>query len=338
MRSLLLCAGALALKAFFAAPAVAQGLDVNRDDVRQFVAEMQQTHGFDAASLTQLLRDVQPQARTLETIQRPAERTLAWWEYRQRFLTEDRIAGGVRVWQQHRDTLEAIARDSGVPPEYLVAITGVETSYGRITGNYRVLDSLATLAFDYPPRASFFRKELVEFLLMTREEGLDARTPRGSYAGAMGIAQFMPSSFRAYAVDGTDDGKRDLWNWGPDVFASIANYFTVHGWRRGEPVLVDAKHDAAPDDPATATAALGDTIAALRIRGYRFETPLPDTATTVLVPATQQSGQVDWRVGFQNFHVITRYNRSLMYAMAVHDLAQAIAARHPAASTTARNP
>ena len=136
--------------------------------------------------------------------------------------------------------MQRIARDSGVPAEYLVAITGVETFFGRITGRYRVLDALATLGFDYPPRGEFFRRELEQFLLMTREEGLDPRTPLGSYAGAMGVPQFMPSSFRNYAIDGNGDGHRDLWQAWPDVFASVGNYFKVHGWRSGEPVLADA--------------------------------------------------------------------------------------------------
>jgi membrane-bound lytic murein transglycosylase B len=149
----------------------------------------------------------------------------------------------------------------------------------------------------------------------------------------MGIAQFMPSSFRAYAVDGDGDGRRDLWKFGPDVFASIANYFTEHGWRRGEPVLSEARHEKAPDDPAAARAALNDTVGALRARGYQFDTPLTASAKAMLVPAALESS-VAWRVGYQNFYVITRYNHSLLYAMAVHDLATAVAERYRAATRT----
>jgi membrane-bound lytic murein transglycosylase B len=291
---------------------------------------MVEQHGFDAAALAALLREAQPQPRILELIAKPAERTLAWWEYRPRFLTEDRIEGGVKVWQAHAGELQRIAEKSGVPAEYLVAITGVETFYGRIMGRNRVLDALTTLGFDYPPRGDFFRRELEQFLLLAREDGVDPRTPLGSYAGAMGIAQFMPSSVRAYAVDDGMDGRRDLFAYGPDVFASIANYFTVHGWRTGQPVLADATNAAANDDPATAKLALEDTVAGLRGRGYQFGTSLPDDAPAMLIPAVLESGPT-WRVGFQNFYVITRYNRSFMYAMAVHELAQAIAARYSAA-------
>jgi len=304
--------------------AFAAGLDVARPEVQKFIAMMQKENDFDPQDMVWVLRDAEPQPRIVEIIQRPAEATLQWYEYRDRFLTDERIAGGVKVWQDNREALAAIEQSSGVPAQYLVAITGVETFYGRQTGGYRVLDALATLAFDYPKRAEFFQKELAQFLLMTREERLNPREPKGSYAGAMGIPQFMPSSFRAYAVDGSGDGRRDLWQYGPDVFASIANYFKVHGWRAGEPVLADAANDAPPDDPARADGKLADTVDTLKARGYRFDTTLPGDAPTTLVPATLADG-IAWRVGFQNFYVITRYNRSLLYAMAVNDLADAIA-------------
>lgn len=312
-----------------AGPALAQQarLDVARPQVQAFVAHMQQEHGFDPQDTVWILRDAVPQPRIVEIMQRPAESTLAWWEYRARFLTDERIDGGVRIWREHRADLERIAAQTGVPAQYLVAITGVETFYGRITGTYRVLDALSTLAFDYPRRSEYFTRELAQFLLLTREEGIDPRSLKGSYAGAMGIAQFMPSSYRAYAADGTGDGSRDLWNWNADVFASIANYFTEHGWRRGEPVLAEARHDAPPDDPLKAEAVLKDTVASLRTRGYRFDTSLSAGAQAMLVPATQRTG-TEWRVGFQNFYTITRYNRSLLYAMAVNDLADAIEQRY----------
>jgi membrane-bound lytic murein transglycosylase B len=314
-------------------------LDVARPEVQAFIAELRREHGFEAQDLVWILREAVPQPRIIEIMQRPAESTTPWWRYRQQFLTEERIAGGVRIWNEHRDTLERIAADTGVAPQYLVAITGVETFYGRITGGYRVLDALATLGFDYPPRADYFRRELTQLLLLAREEGVDPGSLKGSYAGAMGIAQFMPSSYRRYAADGNGDGHRDLWNWNPDVFASVANYFKEHGWQRGGPVLSDATHEAAPDDPARAEAALKYTVAGLKERGYRFDTTLPDTTPAMLVPAQLEQG-VAWRVGYQNFYTITRYNRSFLYAMAVSDLADAIAARFaseaaPAASAAA---
>jgi membrane-bound lytic murein transglycosylase B len=324
-------AAAAALIAFAATVPGGQGatLNVARPEVQAFVAEMRREHGFHAQDLVWILRDAVPQPRIVEIMQRPAESSTPWWRYRQQFLTSERIEGGVRIWNEHRAALEAIAAQSGVAPQYLVAITGVESFYGRITGGYRVLDALATLGFDYPPRADYFRRELTQLLLLAREEGVDPRSLRGSYAGAMGIAQFMPSSYRRYAADGNGDGQRDLWTWNPDVFASVANYFREHGWRPGEPVLSDATHDASPDDPAKAEAALKYTVADLKQSGYRFDTELPDDARAMLVPAQLEEGTA-WRVGYQNFYTITRYNRSFMYAMAVSDLADAIAARFKA--------
>jgi membrane-bound lytic murein transglycosylase B len=219
---------------------------------------------------------------------------------------------------------------AGVPPEYLVAIIGVETSYGRLAGNYRILDALATLSFAGSNRTDFFRRELAEFLVMARDGDLDPLQARGSYAGAMGAPQFMPSSFRNFAVDGNGDGRRNLFGDWDDVFASVANYFAQHGWRAGEPVLAEAAGGDPADDPATARLALTATVGALRARGYGFETPLPADAPAMLVPADYPEGN-RWRIGFNNFYVITRYNRSTRYAMAVHELAQAVAARIAAA-------
>ena len=325
----------LALTVFcFSLPATSPGLDVSREDIRQFVDSMAHRHRFNRDELTALLAEAQPQPRILEAIQRPAERTLAWWEYRQRFLTAERIDGGVQIWQQHPEALARIAAQTGVPAEYLIAITGVETFYGRQTGRYRVFEALATLGFDYPPRAEFFRKELEQFLMMAREEKLDPRQPLGSYAGAMGIPQFMPSSFRRFAVDGSGDGQRNLWEQGADVFASVGNYLREHGWRAGQPVLVDARIETAVDDPANAKLALNETVATLRGRGYQFEAALPDGATAMLVPAQLQDA-LSWRIGFRNFYAITRYNRSPLYAMAVNDLAQQIAARYRQLQTAA---
>lgn len=328
----LLCAATAALTAIPAAmPVRAEALDVTRDSVLRFMSTMRREHGFDPTDLATLLRDAQTQPRIVEIMERPAERSMAWWEYRARFMTDERIDGGVRIWQEHREALEKISRDTGVPPQYLVAITGVETFYGRITGNYRILDALSTLAFDYPRRATFFQGELTQFLLLAREEGVDARTLKGSYAGAMGIAQFMPSSYRRYAVDGNGDGHRDLWNWGPDVFASVAHYFQENGWKPGEPVLSDATIENSPDDPTKFELAMKETVAGLKARGYQFDTTQPGSAKAVLIPAALKEGTA-WRVGYQNFYVITRYNRSMLYAMTVSDLADAIALRYAAAT------
>jgi membrane-bound lytic murein transglycosylase B len=340
MTSILLRAALAALLPFSCLAPAAEatgGLDVTRDDVQAFIGEMATQNQFEADAVAAILRDAKPQPGIVELIQRPAERTLAWWEYRQRFITEDRINGGVKVWRANRKLLERIAGDSGVPAEYLVAITGVETSYGRNMGRYRVLDALATLGFDYPPRGEFFRRELAQFLLMTREDKVDPRKPLGSYAGAMGIPQFMPSSVRAYAVDDGNDGRRDLQEYGPDVFASVANYFVKHGWIAGQRVLADINHNNSPDDPANAKLSLDDTLASLHERGYIFSSTLPESTPVMLVPA-QFEQTLGWRAGYQNFYVITRYNRSAMYAMAVHELAQAIAQRYRSVEVVVSGP
>jgi membrane-bound lytic murein transglycosylase B len=216
-----------------------------------------------------------------------------------------------------------------VAPEYIVAILGVETSYGRSTGRYRVLDALATLAFDYPSRAKFFQDELEAFLLLTREASIDPLAATGSYAGAMGAPQFMPSNYRRYAVDAAGDGRIDLWtNW-LDVFASVGNYFREHGWISGEPVLSEAANG--PDASVAATLdgrslSMAETVGSLQGKGIRFETTLPAAAPAVLI-AADDSDSVHWRVGYHNFYVITRYNHSMLYAMAVHDLAQSVKGR-----------
>ncbi len=331
MNRLLPRAGLLALIAVFASsPAPGAGLNIARPDVQKFVARMHKQYDFDPQDTVWILADAELQPRIIDIMERPAEQALPWWKYRARFLTDERIAAGVSVWQDNREALATIEHDTGVPAQYLVAITGVETFYGRQSGGYRVLDVLTTLAFDYPRRADFFQSELAQFLVLTKEEHLNPRKPKGSYAGAMGIPQFMPSSFRHYAVDGSGDGRRDLWTFGPDVFASIANYLQEHGWHPGEPVLVDASNDAPPDDPDKATAKLADTVDSLKQRGYRFDTTMPGDAPAMLVPAELESS-INWRVGFQNFFVITRYNRSLLYAMAVTDLAHAIEKAYRAA-------
>jgi membrane-bound lytic murein transglycosylase B len=314
------------------------GLDITRPDVQKFIAKMNKDYDYDRQELVWALGDAELQPRVVEIMEKPAEGTMQWYQYRARFLTEERINGGVAVWQQNAAALAAIERDSGVPAQYIVAITGVETYYGRQVGGYRVLDTLTTLAFDYPRRAEFFQGELAQFLLLTREEHVNPREPKGSYAGAMGIPQFMPSSFRRYAVDGDADNRRDIWKYGPDVFASIAHYFKENGWHPDEPVLADSRNEMPPDDPAKATASLKDTVESLRKRGYQFDTTLPGKAPAMLVPAVLEDGSTSWRVGFQNFYAITRYNRSFLYAMAVNDLADAVLARYKATPAAATAP
>jgi len=288
------------------------------------------TQGMTRAEIYHLLAKAEPQPKIIDAMTRPAEKALQWWEYRARFLTPERIDAGARLWREHRELLDAVAMQWHVDPEYIVAILGVETYFGRITGRYRVLDALATLSFDYPARGEFFRTELEQFLLLAHEGALDPLATLGSYAGAMGMVQFMPSSFRRYAVKEGDAKRPDLWNdWG-DIFGSVGNYLQQHGWEYGRPVLAEATLGTAPEPTPPSSVALNDTLGALRSRGMQVDSAQSDDTACLTLLAPLQSGP-SYRVGFHNFYVITRYNRSPLYAMAVHDLALAISARTLAA-------
>ena len=315
----------LSILCLSAQPALA--IDVERSDVRQFIETMVKKHGYDRDVLTSALQDAKSQEGIITAISRPAEKRLTWHEYRNIFLTEERISAGVDFWRQHKDDLRRISEETGVSCEILVGIIGVETYFGRITGKYRVLDALATLAFDYPPRSKFFTRELEEFLLLVREEGMDAADATGSYAGAMGAPQFMPSSFRAYAVDSNEDGKRDIWSDWQDVIGSIANYFVAHGWNKdtsvvAQAVLGDAWKGEVPENTLTPS----ETVDSLSQKGVMFSASLPGDHKSQLLTLEGENGHEHW-VGFHNFFVITRYNRSVMYALAVHQLGQEIASK-----------
>jgi membrane-bound lytic murein transglycosylase B len=204
--------------------------DLGRAEIQQFVEATAAANKMEPLDVYRLLAKAEPQPKILELINKPAEKVSPWWEYRERFMTEQRVSEGAQFMLEHRVRLEKAHKETGVAPEYVVAIIGVETFYGRITGKFRVLDALATLAFDYPPRGEFFRGELAQFIALSREEAVDPLTALGSYAGAMGAGQFMPSSYRRYAVDGGADAKRNLFADWDDIIASVANYFKVHGW------------------------------------------------------------------------------------------------------------
>ena len=299
--------------------------DVDRPEVQQFIDNMVENHSYDRATLEAVLNEAESKESILEAISRPAEGTMEWDRYRRIFMTDERIQAGTAFWKEHRAELERISEDTGVSIEILVGIIGVETYYGRITGSYRVLDALATLGFDYPPRSKFFLGELEQFLLLVREEGMDAASATGSYAGAMGRPQFMPSSYRAYAVDSTSDGKRDIWNNWSDVIGSIANYFVRHGWKKDQPVVATATlGDQWSGDPPKNTLTPKETVTSLSHQGVLFSTTLSGDDKSQLVTLNGEDG-VEYWVGFHNFFVITRYNRSVMYALAVHQLGQEIA-------------
>jgi membrane-bound lytic murein transglycosylase B len=323
--------------AIFSAINSSYAYDVDLDDVTTaraaFVEHMVTTYDYDRGSLEDLLGEAKIVDRILEAISRPAERVMAWHDYRDIFVISSRIDGGVTFWREHAEEVRAASEKYGVAEEILVAILGVETLYGTRAGSYRVLDSLSTLAFAYPPRSKFFTSELEAFLLLVREEGLDPLETLGSYAGAMGAGQFISSSFRAYAVDGNGDGQRDLWGDWEDVLASVANYFHVHDWRPGEQVAVRATLGSEWDghEPENSIE-LTETVASLSQLGYIFGTDLPSTAKTTMLSLQGEDAQEFW-VGFHNFYVITRYNRSVMYALATYELAQAIRSAYSDSAT-----
>jgi membrane-bound lytic murein transglycosylase B len=301
--------------------------DMHRPEIVQFVKDVVAHDSLDRRKLLKLLSKAEPQPKIIEIMMRPAEKVTPWYQYQANFLTAERIAEGAQFYAEHRELLERISAEHGIPPEYLVAIIGVETRYGRMTGTWRVLDSLMTLAFDYPPRADYFRGELEQFLLLVKEDDLNPLTVTGSYAGAMGVPQFMPSSYRRFAVDGNTDNKRNLWTDWNDVLASIANYFVVHGWEPGGQVLAEARLDPDPSfqfDPHNLE--LNETLESLSAHGVQADTGQAATTPALLISAEQPDGPA-YRIGFRNFFVITRYNHSARYAMAVHDLAEAIAQR-----------
>jgi membrane-bound lytic murein transglycosylase B len=300
--------------------------------VDEFVEEMVREHGFDRAGLAELMSRAQFQQSIIDAMTRPAE-AKPWYQYRPIFVTESRIRDGVAFWEEHEALLERVSDDYGVPPEILVAIIGVETRYGGYTGRHRVLDSLHTLAFGYPRRADFFRGELEDFLLLAREEGIDAEGAKGSYAGAMGKPQFISSSYRAYAVDYDGDGRRDLWDSDADVIASVANYFKRHGWRPGEPITVRA-HGVGDGHQAFVEAGMKPSLRVeeLRRAGLEIDPAIDGDALASLIELDTGPGNEHW-LGLHNFYVITRYNHSNLYSMAVYQLSQEIRALREARET-----
>lgn len=308
--------------ATLAAPATA--LDLSRPEIRSFVDALVKEDRFERTYVEGVLAGVETKQSVLDAMKRPAEKVKPWFEYREIFLTPRRISGGVDFYREHEARLKAVSAKTGVPVEIIVAIIGVETFYGTRTGGYRLVDSLSTLGFDYPPRAEFFRKQLRELFLLAREERLDIGSLTGSYAGAMGPPQFIPSSYRAFAVDGNGDGRRNLVSDWDDIVASVANYFVRHDWQAGQAVAAPGGLKASvarPDGVNELT--LRDTVASLQRQGVIFTSDLPASAPALLVYLEGRDGDEYW-VGFQNFYAITRYNRSVMYALAVHQLAQAI--------------
>jgi len=303
-------------------PAAAWASYAERPEVKAFVQDLVKRHGFVESELKRVFGRVKRADPVLEAISRPAERVRTWEEYRSALLTDRRVAEGLEFWKKYRRTLERAEKKYGVAPEYIVAIIGVETFYGRNTGNWRVVDALTTLAFDYPPRSSFFRNELEQYLLFARAAGVDVFSVKGSYAGAIGLPQFMPSSTRAYAVDFDGNGHIDLQKSRADAIGSVANFLKVHGWQRDADVLLDARVAGDGWRPFSGGLEPKHSLLALREAGIAFDSPQPAGAQVVLVELASGERPSDFRVALRNFYVITRYNRSAFYAAAVSDLAR----------------
>lgn len=327
--STIFCAAALFTYAAQASSDVQQ-----RPEVKHFINNMVKQHQFSEKELNQLFSQVTLLPKVIKAMNRQAE-SLPWYRYRKIFLKEKRIQQGVKYWREHADTLLRAEQKYGVPSEIIVAIIGVESRFGRHKGDNRIIDSLTTLAIDYPRRAKFFSTELEEFLLLAREEGFDPLQLKGSFAGAMGKPQFISSSYRQYAVDFNNDGVRDLINSHEDAIGSVANYFKRHGWQTGEAIAVPAKVSGS-DYKKWVKKGYKPKIALRDARnlGVSWNGSFPADEKGALIELEQKKGSEYW-LALENFYVITRYNHSQLYAMAVFQLAEEIRKRHANLTTAA---
>ncbi|MDD4913944.1 MAG: lytic murein transglycosylase B [Methylococcales bacterium] len=297
-------------------------------ELNQFIGRMVQKYGFEREYLLGLFSQARRKQWTLDYLgksdqglkSRPARG--GWTRYRAQFLDERHINGGVAFWQKHQAALQRASRQYGVPGEYILGILAIETGFGANVGNHRVIDALTTLGFDYQRRGEFFRSELESFLVMTAAEGVDPAKPLGSFAGAMGLGQFMPSSFQQWAVDFNGDGRRDLWN-PEDAIGSVANYFASHGWRSGQPVVTATRGKLTGVESLEPGIESRYSLDTLRQAGLEPAGGCPCNDPLRLLLLRHQSHD-EYLLGHSNFYVITRYNHSTHYAMAVHELAQAI--------------
>jgi membrane-bound lytic murein transglycosylase B len=324
LAALLLLAGMPAHGARPAEPGT-PGAYAKRKEVRAYIRELVKRHGFVEKELVQLFSRVRRVEPVLQAIAAPAEKAKPWQEYRQMLVDERRVEGGLAFWKANRAALERAEREFGVPAQYVVAIIGIETRYGRNAGRWRVIDALTTLAFDYPPRAEFFRDELTAYLLLARDEGINVYQTRGSYAGAFGIPQFMPGSARRYAVDFDGDGTIDLHRSQADAIGSVANFLRRHGWQPGGEVLLEARLRVEGARALAEGLEPRHTLAELAAAGVEVNAPPALAGESVALIELESEGVPgEYRVGFQNFYVLTRYNRSAFYAAAAVELARAL--------------
>ena len=296
---------------------------------KAFIDEVVQEGQFKRPELETLLASATRKDTILEAIARPAEKTKTWAEYRPIFVTQDRIDGGIDFYKTHAATLEKAEKEFGVSRYVIMAIIGVETRYGKHKGNYRVIDALATLAFDYPPRAPFFRNELKEFLHLQQEAHIDLMTAKGSYAGAMGYPQFISSSYRKWAVDFDADQHIDLIDNPVDAIGSVASYFKAHGWQDGAPVVSLARYMGKEENEAALASWVNQdlepvhTVADFRKAGLEPDQTVANDQKAIALKLDGADG-IEYWLGLNNFYVITRYNRSPLYALSVYQLSEAL--------------
>lgn len=301
----------------------------DREDVKLFVNQLVENDGFDATRLRSVFQQARYKQSIIDAISRPAEKVLNWSEYQDIFLTDKRASEGDKFLLENAQALSEAYTKYGVPPVIVTAIIGVETMYGRYRGNYRVIDALTTLAFDYPPRSKFFRQELRHFLLLAREENQPITELRGSYAGAMGYGQFIPSSYRHYSVDFNGDGTRDIWNNKVDAIGSVANYLAAHGWRPGEPVVAVARLEITTgnlDANFNVSLKPNSTVGAMQKMGVITAADFSESTKVSPMKLVGKLGDEYW-LGFHNFYVITRYNHSKLYAMTIFQLSETLRAQ-----------
>ncbi|MDC0088937.1 lytic murein transglycosylase B [Porticoccaceae bacterium] len=300
-------------------------------EAAEFIDSMVEKHQFTREDIVSWLSAAQYQESIVKAMSRPAEKVKPWYEYRKHFISDRRINGGVEFWQQHRETLEQAERDFGVDPAIIVSIIGVETNYGSNTGSYKVVDALSTLAFDYytytekrESRKRFFTAELENLFLLAREQKQNPLELKGSYAGAMGLGQFMPSSYRAYAVDYDSDQFVDIWTNPTDAIGSVANYFAEHKWKPGETVAVRANINSDPaEETVNKLIRPKLSLAELDQQGYKIMQMLSPETKAFPMRFTAKYGNEYW-LGMHNFYVISRYNPRTKYAMAVFQLSELI--------------
>ena len=324
--ALLTCASPLCVHARASYP--------TRDDVRQFIDELVSAHGFERRRLERLLGDAR-YSSNVERLMQPAipfgQRN--WYEYRDRYVEPARLAAGTAFWQSHAATLARAEEQFGGPAEIIVAIIGIETYFGRITGNFRTIDVFTTLSFDYLRRADFYRSEFIEFLLLAREQQRDPGTYRGSFAGAIGLPQFMPGSIRRWAIDFDGDGRIDLLASPADAIGSVASFLVGHGWQRDQPIAFEVQADEAIVDALGRGIEAQTTWSSALAGGVIGDLPLPLDTPVLLIdlPIVDRAAQPgrEFRIGTVNFSAILRYNRSYFYATAVSEFAAALRERIP---------